>query len=382
MKNAIDWTLLVLGVLVGLTGVYWMATGWDSVQVAGSVMLAGGLVTVAVAWATRRIAGAGAGALIPREPAYAEPAPSAAISEETPVAYEHVPAPRAPEHAASHAPELATAAIAAAGAAAVAHAVTSEAPPPATPEPMREDTIEAAVGDLFADRFETRDEPPAPDLPPPAVASQPEYEPVRARRPSVKDLLQSRGAEPPPAPPPAEPAPIVSPEPPLPAHELIEPPLPPVELSTLAEHPFAPPPPLPIEPAFAPPPVEPAPAVEPEPAPPAPDDLAQLAAEAAQPPEPRAEEVDWLDETARALDRELGRASLNPAPSQAETPEPPPPSPPPSTPSKAPAVIGRYTSGDTNYVMYDDGSIDAHTPDGVMRFASLTELRRFVEQRG
>lgn len=45
-------------------------------------------------------------------------------------------------------------------------------------------------------------------------------------------------------------------------------------------------------------------------------------------------------------------------------------------------MTGRYSSGDTNYTMYDDGSIEAQTPDGTMRFASLLELRRFVEQRG
>ena len=44
-------------------------------------------------------------------------------------------------------------------------------------------------------------------------------------------------------------------------------------------------------------------------------------------------------------------------------------------------MVGRYSSGDTNYLMFADGSIEAQTPEGVMRFASLTELKRFVETR-
>ena len=50
-------------------------------------------------------------------------------------------------------------------------------------------------------------------------------------------------------------------------------------------------------------------------------------------------------------------------------------------PKPEPAVVGRYSSGDTNYLMFADGSIEAQTPEGVMRFSSLTELKRFVEKR-
>jgi hypothetical protein len=44
-----------------------------------------------------------------------------------------------------------------------------------------------------------------------------------------------------------------------------------------------------------------------------------------------------------------------------------------------PAVIGRYTSGNTTYVMYADGSIEAETPTGILRFASLADLKVYVE---
>jgi len=48
-------------------------------------------------------------------------------------------------------------------------------------------------------------------------------------------------------------------------------------------------------------------------------------------------------------------------------------------PSADPAVMGRYTSGNTTYVMFADGSIEAETPNGVLRFASLADLKVYVE---
>ena len=43
------------------------------------------------------------------------------------------------------------------------------------------------------------------------------------------------------------------------------------------------------------------------------------------------------------------------------------------------AVIGRYESEGTSYVMYADGSIDAQSEAGVYRFASMAELKSFIE---
>ena len=48
-------------------------------------------------------------------------------------------------------------------------------------------------------------------------------------------------------------------------------------------------------------------------------------------------------------------------------------------PPAEPAVIGRYTSGNTTYVMFADGSIEAETPTGILRFASLADLKVYVE---
>ena len=44
-----------------------------------------------------------------------------------------------------------------------------------------------------------------------------------------------------------------------------------------------------------------------------------------------------------------------------------------------PAVIGRYESDGTSYVMYADGSIEAQSEAGIYRFASMAELKAFIE---
>jgi hypothetical protein len=43
--------------------------------------------------------------------------------------------------------------------------------------------------------------------------------------------------------------------------------------------------------------------------------------------------------------------------------------------SALPPVVGRYSFGGAKYVLYEDGSIDAETPNGIVRFTSLAELR-------
>jgi hypothetical protein len=45
-------------------------------------------------------------------------------------------------------------------------------------------------------------------------------------------------------------------------------------------------------------------------------------------------------------------------------------------------VIGTYNSGDNKYVMFSDGSIEAETPQGFFRFASLDELKKFIAAGG
>ena len=46
------------------------------------------------------------------------------------------------------------------------------------------------------------------------------------------------------------------------------------------------------------------------------------------------------------------------------------------------AVVGRYSSGGNTYMMYDDGAIEADTPNGRFTFASLDELKAFVDGGG
>lgn len=56
---------------------------------------------------------------------------------------------------------------------------------------------------------------------------------------------------------------------------------------------------------------------------------------------------------------------------------------PPSVPEPAAReVVGRYASGGNTYVMYADGAIEAETPQGRFSFASLDELKAFVEAGG
>jgi hypothetical protein len=102
---------------------------------------------------------------------------------------------------------------------------------------------------------------------------------------------------------------------------------------------------------------------------------------------------DWFDRALSGLDEvaepyEASRRSTTP-----ETPRhedvarsamdvhPPGPQNEPvgGAPPSEPAVIGRYTSGNTTYVMFADGSIEAETPNGVLHFASLADLKVYVE---
>ena len=44
-------------------------------------------------------------------------------------------------------------------------------------------------------------------------------------------------------------------------------------------------------------------------------------------------------------------------------------------------VIGQYEANGTHYIMYADGSIDAETAHGAYRFASMEELKHFIESQ-
>ncbi|MEL6061984.1 MULTISPECIES: hypothetical protein [unclassified Methylobacterium] len=69
-----------------------------------------------------------------------------------------------------------------------------------------------------------------------------------------------------------------------------------------------------------------------------------------------------------------GAPTAHPAPA----PEPAPAAPNP----EARTVVGRYASGGNTYVMFENGSIEAETPQGRFTFASLDELKAFVDGGG
>jgi hypothetical protein len=70
-----------------------------------------------------------------------------------------------------------------------------------------------------------------------------------------------------------------------------------------------------------------------------------------------------------------------PAAAPEPVPEPPPVEEAPYTEAE-PQVVGTYASGGNTYVMYSTGVIEAETPRGRYTFASLDELKAFVEAGG
>ena len=126
--------------------------------------------------------------------------------------------------------------------------------------------------------------------------------------------------------------------------------------------------PVPAEPAHAVPPV--------------------LVPEADRRPEP-----DAPTERAIAPEDDLFAAPeppLREEPEKAAAEEPPalrpsldtPAEPEPDPPATPRTVVGRYASGGNTYVMFEDGSIEAETPQGRFTFASLDELKAFVDGGG
>jgi hypothetical protein len=52
-------------------------------------------------------------------------------------------------------------------------------------------------------------------------------------------------------------------------------------------------------------------------------------------------------------------------------------------PEAGPRVVGRYSAGGVQYVIYSDGAIEAETDAGGMRFASMDDLKAYIaEQKG
>ncbi len=52
------------------------------------------------------------------------------------------------------------------------------------------------------------------------------------------------------------------------------------------------------------------------------------------------------------------------------------------TPEPPPTLIGRYSSGGANYMIFSDGSIEAETDEGAsFKFASMGDFKQFLKQR-
>ena len=47
-----------------------------------------------------------------------------------------------------------------------------------------------------------------------------------------------------------------------------------------------------------------------------------------------------------------------------------------------PGVLGTYRVGGARYVMFDDGSVEAETPEGTFRYSSLDELQASLASGG
>ena len=51
------------------------------------------------------------------------------------------------------------------------------------------------------------------------------------------------------------------------------------------------------------------------------------------------------------------------------------------TPKAPPSLVGRYSSGGANYMIFSDGSIEAETREGAFKFASMGDFKRFLAAR-
>lgn len=107
-----------------------------------------------------------------------------------------------------------------------------------------------------------------------------------------------------------------------------------------------------------------------------PGNAPEAATPSRQQTEAGSEGTDWLDQA-------LARFDLAGGPEFAEINDEAPPLAPNSSPEPPadpqPEVIGRYEAEGTAYVMYSDGSIDAQSEEGILRFKSMAELKAFFQ---
>jgi len=51
-------------------------------------------------------------------------------------------------------------------------------------------------------------------------------------------------------------------------------------------------------------------------------------------------------------------------------------------PEPPPVLVGRYSAGGANYMIFSDGAIEAETEEGQFRFASMGDFKSFMHERG
>jgi hypothetical protein len=90
--------------------------------------------------------------------------------------------------------------------------------------------------------------------------------------------------------------------------------------------------------------------------------------------DPGAEAALWAD---HGEDREERREPPRPTPERPPTTRQPPPG-----REEQVEILKSGTVDGMSYTLYSDGSIDAEFPDGKLRFASIDDLRRHLEERG
>ena len=54
----------------------------------------------------------------------------------------------------------------------------------------------------------------------------------------------------------------------------------------------------------------------------------------------------------------------------------------PEEPQGPPSLIGSYSSAGANYKIFSDGSIEAETSEGTFQFASMSDFKRHLTERG
>lgn len=427
MKPAFDWLLLAFGAVLALVGFYWMWSGWDIIQIergwvsviSGAIMLSGGVMVSALAYGVMTLRAAVQGAPERAEARMRPPLPDVLRPRPRDVESDAQEPHRAPPpaHAGRTPQDLATPAIVAA-AAAVGAAAVSHAAKDGPQGDSRESDLEAerreesgapsvdeAPGDLSLKEAAIEealalplDEKPEPD----SDEAQQEFD-ARGRQAGAAAALAkeegvSRGfgrwfrrprVEPVEAPP--EPPPVAREQSDL--DRALE--------SELADA-LGLPPERPVEaPGRFQAALEEADreerarrqAAEREAERNAVDEAVRRGATEERKSEEKPED-EAAEQHSAKLDEE--RAEAGTAEEEAvvdleiarelRRDAAPPPAPeraaPEAAPKPEPAILGRHTSGDTTYTMFADGSIEAETPDGVMRFDSLIELRRHVEQSG